>query len=225
MLPRVEGIDDMPLDIAIADMSSVLRPHLSIIDGTTGMEGLGPSAGRVKKLDVVLAGVDAFAADAVACSLMGFNPDDVPHLRIGALRGYGVIDVSKIKVSPDAWHDFSSPFELPPANLSIQFPGITMLDEQSCSACQSTVLMFLKRHGEQVFDYFPGQKNVTIVIGKGHEFVPDGALCVGNCTSGNKDQGIFVSGCPPVASQILKAISIRTPEEGMANRHDEGTSD
>lgn len=211
MLPQVEGIDEIPLNIAIADMASVLRPHLAIIDGTTGMEGLGPSAGKAKKLGVVLAGVDAFAVDAVACSLMGLNAYDVPHLRIGSLRGYGVIDVTMIKVSPDSWRDLSSPFELPPDNLSIQFPGITMLDEQSCSACQSTVLMFLNRHGKQVFDYLPGQENVTIAIGKGHASVPQSTLCIGNCTSEHKDRGIFISGCPPVASQILKALSDHKP--------------
>lgn len=213
MLPQIEDMDDRPLNIAIADMSSVLRPHLSIIDGTTGMEGLGPSAGQAKKLDLVVAGIDPFAADAVACSLMGLNAEDVPHLRIGGERGYGVIDISRIKVNPATWHDFSSPFEHPPDNLSIQFPGITILDEKSCSACQSTVLMFLKRYRGQVFDFFPGQENVSIAIGKGHQTVPCGTLCIGNCTAQHKKQGVFVSGCPPVATQILKTISKSNPKE------------
>ena len=213
MLPQIEGMDDKPLNIAIADMSSVLRPHLSLIDGTTGMEGLGPSAGQAKKLDLVVAGIDPFAADAVACSLMGLNAEEVPHLRIGAERGYGVIDLSRIQVNPDTWHDFSSPFEPPPENLSIRFPGVTILDEQSCSACQSTLFVFLKRYGDKVFNHFPEQKNVTIAIGKGHESVPYGTLCIGNCTDQHKKQGVFVSGCPPVASEILKMISERNPEE------------
>jgi len=66
MLPPVEGSDEKPIDIAIADMAGALRPHLSIIDGTVGMEGLGPSAGQAKPLDVIVAGADVFAADAVA---------------------------------------------------------------------------------------------------------------------------------------------------------------
>jgi uncharacterized protein (DUF362 family) len=213
MLPRIEDMDDRPLNIAIADMSSVLRPHLSIIDGTTGMEGLGPSAGQAKKLDLVVAGIDPFAVDAVACALMGLNAGDVPHLRIGAERGYGVIDLARIRVNPDTWHDFSSPFEPPPENLSIQFPGVSILDEQSCSACQSTLFMFLKRYGEQVFNYFPDQKKVTIAIGKGHGSVPRGTLCIGNCTAQHKKQGVFVSGCPPVASQIMTTIAERDREE------------
>jgi uncharacterized protein (DUF362 family) len=213
MLPPIENMDDKPLNIAIADMASVLRPHLSIIDGTTGMEGMGPSAGQAKKLDLVVAGIDPLAVDAVACSLMGLNAEDVPHLRICAERGYGVIDISRIRVNPARWHDFISPFEPPPDNLSIQFPGITILDEMSCSACQSTVLVFLKRFREQVFDSFPGQENVTIAIGKGHQSVPCGTLCIGNCTAQHKKQGVFVPGCPPVATQILEMISGNKPEE------------
>ena len=212
MLPPIEDVADKPLNIAIADMASVLRPHLSIIDGTTGMEGLGPSAGQAKKLDLVMAGVDPVAVDAVACSLMGLHAADVPHLRICAERGYGVIDISKIQVDPARWHDFISPFERPPENLSIQFPGITILDEMSCSACQSTVLMFLKRFGKQVFDSFPGQEQVTIAIGKGHESVPCGTICIGNCTAQHKQRGIFVPGCPPVATHILELISETEPE-------------
>ena len=207
MLPPIEDTNDKPLNIAIADMASVLRPHLSIIDGTTGMEGLGPSAGQVKKLDLVVAGIDPLAADAVACSLMGVHAVDVPHLRICAERGYGVIDISKICVSPARWPDFISPFERPPENLSIQFPGITILDEMSCSACQSTVLVFLKRFRKQIFDSFPGQEKVTIAIGKGHQSVPRGTICIGNCTAQHKQQGVFVPGCPPVATQILEMIS------------------
>ncbi|MDY6953930.1 MAG: DUF362 domain-containing protein, partial [Thermodesulfobacteriota bacterium] len=91
MLPPVEGREEKPIDIAIADMSGVLRPHLAIIDGTVGMEGLGPSAGQAKPLDAVVVSADAFAADAVACRLMGTEAEQIPHLRLGAERGYGVI--------------------------------------------------------------------------------------------------------------------------------------
>jgi len=146
---------------------------------------------------------------------MGLNAEDVPHLRIGAERGYGVIDLSRIQVDPDTWPDYCSPFEPPPENLAIRFPGITILDEQSCSACQSTLFVFLKRYGDKVFNYFPKQKNVTIAIGKGHESVPRGTLCIGNCTEQHKKQGVFVSGCPPVASQILNTISERDAEESQ----------
>lgn len=207
MLPPLENRDDKPIDVAIADMSSVLRPHLAIIDGTVGMEGLGPSAGQPKPLGVVLASADAFAADAIACQLMGIAADQIPHLRFGGARGYGVIDLNRIRVTPATWQALASPFVRPPDNLSIQFPNITVWDNRSCSACQSTLLLFLNQHRERLFDYFGSNSPINVAIGKGHTELPEGTLCLGNCTRNHKGKGIFVPGCPPVGSQILAALS------------------
>jgi len=207
MVPKLPERQEKTLDIAIADMASVLRPHLSIIDGTVGMEGLGPSAGSPKELDVVLAGVDAFAADAVACALMGLSAREIPHLKMGAERGYGSIDLDTIRVTPGNWRDAAKPFELPPENLSIEFPGVTILDKQSCSACQSTLLLFLRRYGQELIRDTSGRKSVHFAIGKGHESVPVDTLCIGNCTAKFKKDRPFVSGCPPVASEILNVYN------------------
>jgi prephenate dehydratase len=206
MLPRIPYCGDKSLDVAIADMASVLRPHLSIIDGTVGMEGLGPSAGDPKPLGVVVVSVDPFAADSVACHLMGVRPENVPHLRLGAERGYGVIATGDLRITPDDWQTLASPFAPVPDNLSIAFPNVTILDENSCSACQSTVLLFLKRYGSELFDYFPANKPVSIALGKGHKTVPVNTLCVGNCTRPFRELGVYAPGCPPVASSILRSI-------------------
>ena len=220
MLPPLEGSDDKPIDVAIADMSSVLRPHLAVIDGTVGMEGLGPSAGQAKPLGVVVVSADAFAADAVACQLMGTEATAIPHLRFGAARGYGVIDLGRIGVTPENWRDWVSPFARPPENLAIEFPNVTVFDNRSCSACQSTLLLFLMRHRERLFDYFGSEGPVNVAIGKGHTDLPEATLCLGNCTANQKDRGVFVPGCPPVGSQILAAISDQPSADAMEDDSD-----
>jgi len=214
MLPPVAGSKVKSLDVAIADMASVLRPHLAIVDGTVGMEGLGPSAGGPKPLDAVVVSADAFAADAVACQLMGTDAASVPHLGLGADRGYGVIDLGRLGVTPECWRDFISPFARPPENLAIEFPNITVYDQSSCSACQSTLLLFLTRYKGQIFDYFPSQTQIHIAIGKGHADLPEDTLLIGNCTSRHREKGIFVPGCPPVGSQILAALATRPSPDG-----------
>lgn len=206
MLPAQDREDARSLDIAIADMASVLRPHFSLIDGTVGMEGLGPSAGTPKPLGVVIAGTDAFAADAVACRLMGRDAGDIAHLRLGAARQYGTIDLANIQVTPDNWESFASPFAAAPKNLAIEFPDVTIHDEQSCSACQSTLLLFLRKHGSDLREYIPEGTPINIAIGKGHTELPEGTLCIGNCTACHRDRGVFVAGCPPVGSAILKSL-------------------
>ena len=207
MLPPVEGSDQKPIDVAIADMASVLRAHLAVVDGTVGMEGLGPSAGQARPLDAVVVSTDTFAADAVACRLMGTLAERIPHLRMGADRGYGIVDLGRMTVTPGHWRDWISPFAPPPENLTIQFPNITVWDNNSCSACQSTLLLFLMRYRQRLFDYFPRNSAVNIAIGRGNTELPEGTLCIGNCTAQQRGGGIFVPGCPPVGSQILTAIS------------------
>jgi uncharacterized protein (DUF362 family) len=207
MLPLIEDVDEKPIDIAIADMSSVLRPHLSIIDGTICMEGLGPSAGSPKPTDTVLVSSDVYAADAVACMLMGIKPQNIPHLKIASGRGYGPINVSKIDIKPKNWKDFIIPFTLPPSNLTLEYPNINILDENSCSACQSSLYLFLKRYGKSMLDYCSAEEPLTFAIGKGFKKVPKGTLCIGNCTNAHKTSNKFISGCPPVSSEILRAIT------------------
>jgi prephenate dehydratase/uncharacterized protein (DUF362 family) len=206
MLPPVPYCDDKSLNVAIADMASVLYPHMSIIDGTIGMEGLGPSAGTPRKLGVVLVSTDALAADTIACELMGVSPQTVPHMRILSERGFGTIDARTISVEPGDWRSYIQPFAALPDNLALQYPNVTILDENSCSACQSTLLMFLKRNGRELSDYIDHNGALTIAIGKGHSEVPVNSLCIGNCTRKFREHTIYVSGCPPVASSIMKML-------------------
>ena len=207
MLPPAEGTDARPLDIAIADLAGVLRPHLAIVDGTVGLEGLGPSAGSPKFLDAVVVGADPFAADAVSCALMGLDAHTVPHLELGAARGYGVTDLDRIQVQPGDWRRLVSPFAPPPADLAMEFPQFRVLDRQSCSACQSTLLLLLKRYGPELLDYYPSGTVPVIAIGRGHDELPGGTLCVGNCTARHRAVGLYVPGCPPVGSEILRTVS------------------
>lgn len=209
MLPMPNDSKEIPLNVAVTDLSGRLRPHLSIIDGTVGMEGMGPSGGQAKPLGLVVAGTDPFAADAVACALMGLSAEEIPHLRMGARRGYGIIDPEKIEVVPGDWQSLISPFSPPPDNLSIEFPEFNILDKNSCSACQSTLLLFLKKYGKVIPDYFPKGKPITLAIGRGHDTVPEEAVCIGNCMTAFKE-GTFVKGCPPVGSEILKVITGET---------------
>ena len=206
MLPPVENSEEKPIDIAIADMSGVLRPHLAIIDGTVGMEGLGPSAGEPKRLDVVVAGTDPFAADAVACALMGIDPASVPHLRIGAARGHGTIDLAEIEVRPHDWRQWASKFSPPLPGPALKLPNVRVLDRNSCSACQSSLYLFLKRYGEVLASQTQHSGPLHIAIGKGHEDLPEGTLCLGNCAVRRHRRETPVGGCPPVASEILRVL-------------------
>ena len=207
MLGPIAGSLERPLDIAIADLATGLRPHLAIVNGIIGLEGLGPSAGTMKPFGAVVVSADAFAADAVSCHLMGRDATMIAHLRLGAERHLGIINLEALRVSPHDWSLHVEPFAEPPRELSLDFPGVRVLDESSCSACQSTLLLFLKRYGENIIDYFGEQQPVRVAIGKGHKSLEPGTLCLGNCTMEHRKLGPFVPGCPPVVSTIHNVLT------------------
>lgn len=200
------------LDMAIADMAKVLMPELTVIDGTIGQEGLGPSAGQPKNVGVVLASVNCLAADWVAAELMGFRPQRVQHLKLAINdlktrdKGY---DVQKrtLKVYPPDYIKWQVQFKAPPEKISLEFSNVIIDDKDSCSACLSTLLVFLKRYYKEFADYFSEENPLHIALGKSISKQPDNTLLVGNCTIKQKAGSIFVKGCPPVASQIKKELN------------------
>jgi uncharacterized protein (DUF362 family) len=197
---------DKELDIAISEMASVLFPDLSIIDGTVGMEGMGPAYGKPKKTAVIVIGNNALSADAVATQLMGIAPETVPHLRLSAERGLGPIQTQHISIEPQDYLKWRVIFNPPPSKLSISFPGIVVHDKGSCSACLSTLLVFLQDYHSQLTDYRLQDGKVHIGIGKHLNDCPEGTILLGNCTSKMKGKGIFVQGCPPVSSETFSRV-------------------
>ena len=66
---------------AIVDVVRANKLGLVVIDGSTAMEGQGPSVssgGQLVKMDVIIAGTNPLATDMVAADLIGFVPNEVP---------------------------------------------------------------------------------------------------------------------------------------------------
>lgn len=80
----------------IADVNSILKPDLCVIDGLVAMEGKGPGFGDPKKMNVLIIGNDPVATDVVAASVMEISPSSVPHLREAAERRIGEYELGNI---------------------------------------------------------------------------------------------------------------------------------
>jgi uncharacterized protein (DUF362 family) len=76
------------LDERLCDLASVLRAKLTVIDGLIGSERHETSGSPVKT-DVIIAGLDPVATDAVGAMVMGIDPTRVEHLRLCHERGLG----------------------------------------------------------------------------------------------------------------------------------------
>jgi hypothetical protein len=82
-------------------LASCLMPRISVVDGFVGMQGEGPRHGSRVPFGTVLAGSDAVAVDAVAASLMGFEPMGIAYLRQAHAMGLGTADLSAITIVGD----------------------------------------------------------------------------------------------------------------------------
>ena len=70
----------------------------TVIEGFWGTEGDGPQWGQNVQHNVVVAGGDPLATEAVANVVMGFNPLDLEHLYLAATKGFGTFDLNRIQV-------------------------------------------------------------------------------------------------------------------------------
>jgi uncharacterized protein (DUF362 family) len=82
-------------------LTASVGPHVSIIDGFVGMHREGPKHGAPIPLGVAIAGTDPVAVDAVAASVMGFDPRTIAHLALAEAAGLGVADLDAIRVVGD----------------------------------------------------------------------------------------------------------------------------
>ncbi len=98
------------LDPLIASLHRVLRPRLAVMDGIVGMEGRGPTNGKPRQLDVILASQDAVALDATAMRLVGLEPQRARHIVLTAKRGLGQMEPERIEVNGD-WDRHTTQFE------------------------------------------------------------------------------------------------------------------
>ena len=70
----------------------------SVTDGTFAGSGAGPRAMDWHAKNVILAGADQVAVDAVSASMMGFDPMSIEFIRLAHEQGLGCGDISKIDV-------------------------------------------------------------------------------------------------------------------------------
>ncbi len=82
----------------LRDLAAVLRPALTVLDGTVALEGNGPKSGRPKICNLVMAGLDPVAVDTVSAEIMGLERFRIRHLELCAAAGIGVHDRSRIRV-------------------------------------------------------------------------------------------------------------------------------
>lgn len=85
----------------IADLLSLVRPTLTVVDAVRILFAHGPTGGSlndVQQTDTVIASPDIVAADAYAATLFGLTGTDISYVKAAAEMGLGRLDLENIKI-------------------------------------------------------------------------------------------------------------------------------
>jgi len=85
----------------LADLATVVRPKLTVIDATRILLRNGPQGGDiddVKVLDTVVASADPVACDAFATTLFDMQPEEISSTVAAYKMGLGEMDLARMQI-------------------------------------------------------------------------------------------------------------------------------
>lgn len=87
------------LDQCIADLNTVIKPHLCIVDATEFITTNGPfGPGELIKPQQVIVGTDRVAIDAYCSTLWGLEAKDIIMIDKAKEHGLGEMDLKRVKI-------------------------------------------------------------------------------------------------------------------------------
>jgi len=185
---------------SIVDLNKLVLPQVTVLDGTVGMEGMGPARGTPVNLGIIVSSFDTVAADSVAAAVMGIDPLEIEYVRLAFEQGLGCADLPRIEVVGLGIEEVRRPFK----RLKLDFrayreKGIEIYEKGACSGCRNTMQAFIA-------DYMEGRGRLSLLDGYTLIFgqqvkIPDkfeGKLVnIGLCTRKFREKGEYIPGCPP----------------------------
>jgi hypothetical protein len=206
------------INAKVVDEYRIRKADLTIIDGIIAMEGQGPHAGDPVEMNLILAGVDTVAVDAVTSWLMGFETEEIPAIRMAYTEGLGERRMDHIDVVGEDPAPLRKFFRRPNGDPVGMYPGLDVFTQQSCPGCYVNIRGALDSFVRSGIDYDEFRQKVgdcVLVTGGLPDFDPEFArgktlFVIGDCweyfpTSDNIRQAIplakeviYRPGCTPV---------------------------
>ena len=97
----------------IVDMVRACPPGLTVIDGSTSMEGNGPTDGELVKTDLIIAGTNPLATDMVAAKIMGFHKNEVATLAMALRAGMKPTALEYVEIRGEPLESVQMAFKRP----------------------------------------------------------------------------------------------------------------
>ncbi len=96
------------LSQCIADLNTVIKPDLTVVDATYAMTGSGPTGGYMDEMDTIMASGDPVAIDTIGAQRLqelekqigrpSFNLADVKHINAAAALGVGTNKLDEMSI-------------------------------------------------------------------------------------------------------------------------------
>ena len=86
----------------VADLLSIVRPTLNVVDAYRILTAHGPTGGSLNDVELaetVIASHDTVAADAYGATLFGLTGADVPFIQAAADMGLGTLDLGSVEIA------------------------------------------------------------------------------------------------------------------------------
>jgi uncharacterized protein (DUF362 family) len=99
---------------SILDLVATIRPHFTIVDAVTAMEGDGPIMGRPRRLGFVAMGADLVGVDATCARVIGLDPWKIEYLARAA-PFLGNVDPLRIEQRGESPSRYTTRFDIVPA--------------------------------------------------------------------------------------------------------------
>ncbi|MGB6369525.1 MAG: DUF362 domain-containing protein [Atribacterota bacterium] len=82
----------------LVDIYQIRVPDLNIMDAIIGMEGAGPTNGKIRIINKIISSENGISLDSVMAAMMGLKTDTIELLQIAKKRNLGEIDIPRIDI-------------------------------------------------------------------------------------------------------------------------------
>lgn len=204
VMPRAMKTKFHSVDLhrAIAQLNSVLKPDLILVDGLLG-DMRDDTGHNTVALERIFLGDNPVEIDSVVADILGYRPRDIPHIAHAAAAGLGSCDLNEIQI-----RSLNHPSKLikrsAPPPVASRFP-CEINAQGACSVCMSNLVFALERlkadgllHSRLLFHI--GQ-NAGTTAGSGKI-----EIGVGKCVSPDHPIDLMIDECPPSANSIYHRV-------------------
>ncbi len=208
----------------VAALPSGLPPVFTVIDGIFSNERGPAFDGTLHRMNVLAASRDLLSADLVGARLLGYRPDQVPHLVHAARAAGRPLDLSDIRLVGEDLENLARPHahtfpytqdgSLPAVMEKMGIRGLSYrkYDDTLCTYCSMLNGLILTAVA-RAWSGSPWD-DVEVLTGKAMEPTPGKkhTILLGKCMSrAHKDDpriahAIPVPGCPPRPTRIAEAF-------------------